>query len=119
MWPFSRKPKMESESHRLSHVGVILGEDDKAQILNRCSSNVQRRSLCLQWAGQARTDWYEGRRQHIAAVVGSNHPRYKQYSIRARKAIGEQMWGRSVMQKDLAALEQMYTRWADSFRGEI
>jgi hypothetical protein len=115
MWPFKRKAV--DQEYRARAAQVELAEDDKGQILERCASDVERRSLCLQWAGKARTDWYEGRRQHIAYVIASNHPRYKQYSLTARRAIGEQMWVRSVMQKDLASLEQMYTRWAESFAG--
>lgn len=95
----------------------VTNSDDKGMILKRASSDVERRSLCLQWASEARTEWYAGRKRYIARVVLSDHPRYKQYSPEARAKIGEQQWGQSVEQKDLAALEQMYTRWATGFVG--
>lgn len=116
MFGFLRRRREEREERHEVGTAVLM-EDDKGLQLERCANDVERRSLCLQWASQARTAWYDGRRRAIARVVLSDHPRYKQYGIEARKAIGEQQWSRSVEQKDLASLEQMYSRWAQSYSG--
>ncbi len=96
---------------------AVLSTPDKGQLLDACANDVERRSLCLQWAAEARNEWYAGRKRAIARVVLSDHPRYKQYPPEVRASIGEQQWGRSVEQRDLASLEQMYSRWAQSYAG--
>lgn len=118
MWPFDKR-KQHERIERQAAAEAILQEDDKSEILMRAGNDVVRRSLCLQWAGQARTAWYRGRREAIAYVVASDHARYRPFPIEVRKSIGEQLWSRSVEQKDLASLEQMYTRWAQSFSGTV
>jgi hypothetical protein len=116
MWPFSRRRK-DDEAFRLLAAEHEMVQDDKGQVLERCANDVERRSLCLQWASEARLAWYEGRRAHIAKVVASNNERYKQYPVSVRRKIGDQQWGASVQQKELAGLEQMYSRWAQSYAG--
>jgi hypothetical protein len=116
MWNPLRRRKMERLERTLLAANVI-NTDDKGLQLERCASDVERRALCLQWASDARTEWYAGRRRAIARVVLSDHPRYKQYNAQVRASIGEQQWGRSVECKDLASLEQMYSRWAQSYAG--
>jgi len=109
--------RKDNRGARVAEAYSILDEPTKADILDMCANDVERRSLCLQWAGEARTKWYERRKQYIASVVQSDSPRYKGYPIEVRKSIGDQQWARSVEQKDLAAQEQMYTRWATGYAG--
>jgi hypothetical protein len=116
MWLFSRRRREKIEREFVANV-IVMREDDKGQILERCADDVERRSLCLQWASEARTSWYAKRREYIARVVASNSVRYESYPIAVRRQIGDQQWGASVEQKDLAALEQMYSRWAQSYAG--
>jgi hypothetical protein len=108
---------MVEQGEREFAAEVIMREDDKGLILERLPNDVERRSRCLQWASEARTAWYAKRREYIAKVVASDNPRYKQYGIAVRRKIGDQQWGASVEQKELASLEQMYSRWAQSYAG--
>lgn len=95
---------------------TVIQEDDKGQILDRLPSDDDRYRACMRWAAEARNKFYEERRLMIAATVLSTDRRYRQYSARARAVIGDQLWSRSVRSKDLASLEQMYSRWASAYK---
>lgn len=105
----------QQETNRIIY--EVTAKPHKGELLDACANDTERRSLCLQWAGQIRTQWYDGLRAQIVYLLESDLPRYRQYSPAAKKKIAEQIWGRSVQAKDLAATEQMYSRWAMQYSG--
>lgn len=118
-WGFrSKSGQVEDIVARRTLAEALASAEHKGEILNRCKSDVERRSLCLQWASKARTDWYDGQRQQVVFVLLSDSPRYRDYPAKVRQSIGEQQWGKSVEAKSLADLEQMYCRWALMYHGE-
>lgn len=98
---------------------VILDTEDKGAILDKAPNDAHRYHLCVQWAEQARNDFYAGRRETIAAVVASRDGKYRQYPAEVRVAIGEQIWAKSAKAKDFIGLEQMYARWAVMYSSQV
>ena len=116
MWPFSRRRK-EFTTEQHAAMRQVRAEPHKGTLLDRCANDVDRRSLCLQWAGEARNAYYEGRRQSIEDMILSEDRRYRHMSMATREKIGEMKWSKSLMAKELQGLEQMYSRWAVQYAG--
>lgn len=121
MWPFNRRKNSPSAftDDQLRALQALRAEDHKGVLLDRCRSDVGRRSLCLQWAGAARNAYYEGRRQSMADMILSTDRRYRHMDAATRAKIGELKWGKSLMAKELIGLEQMYSRWAVQYAGTV
>lgn len=115
MFGRKRRERIEQESQEILY--EVTGKPHKGELLDACKTDVERRSLCLQWAGELRTQWYDGLRAHITYVLTSDNLRYKQYPPAVRRKIAEQQWSRSAQARDLAATEQMYSRWAIQYSG--
>lgn len=114
---FWSKRRMHEKMDVEAIVFDVVHRPHKGELLDACENDLQRRSLCLQWAGELRTQWYDGLRAQVQYVVTTNHPRYKGYPAAVRRKIAEQQWSRSTQAKDLAATEQMYSRWAVQYAG--
>jgi hypothetical protein len=119
MWPFksNRLKAIEYDERVLDELDKLANERHKGQLLDDCANDVERRSLCLQWAGQARNAWFQGRRESIQDMLMSKDRRYKYMSVETRKKIGEIKWSKSIQAKELASVEQMYSRWAVQYAG--
>jgi hypothetical protein len=117
MFWFKRRQRADEASWRTLALSAEALRPHKGEILDECANDVERRSLCLQWAGELRTEWYNGLRTQVLHVLHSDNPRYRHLPPDVRKSIGEQQWSRSVRAKDLAATEQMYSRWAQQYAG--
>lgn len=118
MWPFSMRAKHEEYDQKVIDALDRLAEErDKGQQLNACRNHVERRSLCLQWAGQMRDAFYQGRRESMQDMLLSKDRRYRHMSPETRMKIGQMKWGKSMQAKELADLEQMYSRWAVQYAG--
>jgi hypothetical protein len=114
---FGRR-KRELQGQQLEEILFeVSGKPHKGELLDACKTDVERRSLCLQWAGELRTQWYDGLREHVTSILLSDNLRYKQYPPPVRRKIAEQQWSRSAQARDLAATEQMYSRWAQQYSG--
>lgn len=98
-------------------LSALSREQDKGQRLNACKTDVDRRSLCLQWAGEMRDAYYQGRRESMEDMLRSKDRRYRYMSAETRMKIGEIKWSKSMQAKDLVGLEQMYSRWAVQYAG--
>jgi len=119
MWPFSRRQD-DGRADLLARIEAakeIERQVDRGQRLRQCANDVERRSLCLQWAGEERDKWYAGRRQTIIDMIMSEDRRYKHMGPETRAKIGEMKWGKSLQAKELAGTEQMYSRWAVQYAG--
>lgn len=116
-WIWGRSTEKVDFERRMAAAREVSLREDKGRQLQRCTSDVERRSLCLQWAGELRDQWYAGQRQAVIDMILSEDRRYHRMSIEARKKIGEIKWGKSLQAKELAATEQMYSRWAVQYAG--
>ena len=118
MWPFSRRTQNDTiDPAVVEAISALRSKGDKGAILNRCPNDVARRSLCLQWAGEARDAYYEGRRVAIEDMLLSKDRRYRHMSVEVRMKIGEMKWSKSLTCKEIVDLEQMYGRWASMYSG--
>lgn len=117
MWPFSRRQTGTLSLAIQEAYSEVKHKPDKGQILNACTTDVDRRSFCLQWAGEARDAYYQGRRESIQDLLLSRDPRYKYMDAETRMRIGEMKWGKSLQAKEIIGLEQMYSRWAIQYAG--
>lgn len=118
MWPFRRKWQYDQYDQAvLDALDRLAEEKDKGQQLNACANDVERRSLCLQWAGQMRDAYYQGRRESIQDMLLSKEYRYRHMSPAVRMKIGEIKWSKSLRAKELIGMEQMYSRWAIQYAG--
>jgi hypothetical protein len=111
------KRKMHEKMDTEAIIFDVVHRPHKGELLDECENDLQRRSLCLQWAGELRTQWYDGLRAQVEYILTADLPRYRQYSPAAKRKIAEQVWSRSAQAKDLAATEQMYSRWAIQYSG--
>lgn len=110
MWPFSRRPRQyEVEA---AHT---LARPSKADQLRRCASDYERMVLCQEWAAEERRKWYQGQAECIADVLGSTNVRYRYYNEEARRRIGGKNWSNTLASRDIAGLEEMYSRWAHEY----
>lgn len=114
---FWSKRRLHERMEAEAIVFEVTANSHKGELLDACLNNLERRSLCLQWAGELRTQWYDGLRAQIVYLMTTDHPRYKQYPPAVRRKIAEQQWSGSKQAKDLAATEQMYSRWAVQYSG--
>jgi hypothetical protein len=114
---FGRRKREKYEAEASQIIFDVACKPHRGEILDECPSDVERRSLCLQWAGELRTQWYDGQRAQIIAVIESTDLRYRHYPPAVRRSIAEQQWSRSVQAKEMAATEQMYSRWARQYAG--
>jgi len=72
----------------------LLEKLHKGKQLRALADHSARASLCLKWSEESRDGWYERRAEWVAA---GHTP---------------ESWGNEFKAKDLAGLEQMYSRWA-------
>ena len=110
MWPFRRRQKRESNP-----LGYVW-KPSRGEILDMLQDDEARYDQCLAWAEEERNKFYQGLRETIQDIVTSNSERYRDYGSAARRTIGEVRWSQTAKSKELAGNEQMYMRWAQSYK---
>ena len=92
-----------------------LSKPNKQQILDALPNDRARVLQCQVWAANERARWYQGQAECIADILMSTDPRYRDLHPEAREIIGRRRWSNSQLQKDIAGLEAMYSRWAGEY----
>jgi hypothetical protein len=85
------------------------------QILAGLDNDYQRFQYCHMKAEMARADWYSGQTASVLSVLGSREEQYGNMDGATRVMTGNTNWSLSRESKDLAGLDQMYTRWAQLY----
>jgi hypothetical protein len=111
-WSNGRRKANMNDLHRAAQ---ILAGSTKADLLDACSSNYDRAMLCAEWAANARRAWYEGQRNQKLFVLRSHDARWESYGYNERLHIADRLWSTNPKSKELADVEQMYTRWSMHF----
>lgn len=118
MWPFRRRlhaPTYPTTNGDL-RAYARTWQPHRGEILDSLPDDEARYDQCLSWAEEERNKFYQGLRESIRDVLGSDSEQYRQYDGRARTMIGEQRWASCKKSKELAGTEQMYMRWAEGYK---
>jgi hypothetical protein len=109
---FRKRPTAEQQ---FAAQALVMARSN-GELLAACANDQIRAELCEQWAQRARLDWFQGQKEMARDVILSTSDRYKDMSVEARRVVGYQRWSGTRMAKDLAAKEEMYSRWAAGYR---
>ena len=108
---------MESRRELEYQAALVMATPSKSHLLAECDTDAERRELCLRWAAEARMSWFQGQAECIADVLRSRDLRFQHMNAETRRQIGRINWINTPQQKALANADQMYTRWADGYKG--
>lgn len=116
-WLVGRRPRYDGPFSDGMMAAVLQQQSRirKSHELDACESDAERYKLATGWASEARALWYRGQTEAITDMLLSEDIRYRYMSAEERRAIGLVKWSKSPVSKDLAGLEQMYSRWAQEF----
>lgn len=109
--------KKRDEYLLMAKLAEEMSKPDRPQLLAACANDSERATLCMEWAEESRAEWFQGRKEAISDLLLSRNERYRDYSPSARVAIAKQGWMNSPTAKSIVSDEQMFTRWADNYKG--
>jgi hypothetical protein len=114
MWPFRKRQQVQYQGDLRAYSRTYA--PTRGDILDALPDDNARFDQCMSWAEEERNKFYQGLRESIRDILGSDSDQFAQYDGRARTRIGEQRWSNSRKSKELAGNEQMYMRWAEGYK---